>query len=516
MNTSWHLSAQQQYINFQGKIYNSGVPVTNANATLEFTMPSIPTWNWTISPVNIINGLYSVSIQLPQDVFDSANYSREMVVRYNGNRIDTITLYAPVERDPTARRLIRDSVLWENIRNKPAVDTSVVDELQSLSKNGDSVKLSKGGGFVLLPKIPDTLRSTSINGIFTVLDTSKDIMLTIPQAGTVVAGVTNQVYWQSFKATANGKLRELKLTVGSASSITINFYAGIGNSTLAIASKTFSISSSATLQSLDISSLTGLPYMTVTNGEVYTFEIKPASGSSVSVLTDASNPYSFGISSISNTTDIPFDISIDNSTPPCLTFDNNCRVGIGTNTPTAQLEVKGRVKDQTGFLVPVGTVVSYAGRNIPLGWMLCDGRVVSRTTYSDLFDAIDTSWGSGTSPNTFRIPDMRGLFVRGVDTSNIVGSTNNDPEHASRLASNTGGNSGNQVGSKQIDDIKSHTHTIANQNIWQTNPASGLPSLIAYYHNGSSSISFITPTVNASGGLESRPKNVYVYFIIKY
>lgn len=47
------------------------------------------------------------------------------------------------------------------------------------------------------------------------------------------------------------------------------------------------------------------------------------------------------------------------------------------------------------------------------GWLVCDGRSVSRTTYSDLFAIIGTSFGANDS-STFRLPDCRGRVAGAV------------------------------------------------------------------------------------------------------
>jgi microcystin-dependent protein len=70
---------------------------------------------------------------------------------------------------------------------------------------------------------------------------------------------------------------------------------------------------------------------------------------------------------------------------------------------------------------PIGSIAAYAG---PIdaafesanGWMLCDGRSLNRTdpSFSPLFNQIGSSWG-GDGVNAFNIPDLRGLFLRGVD-----------------------------------------------------------------------------------------------------
>jgi microcystin-dependent protein len=53
-------------------------------------------------------------------------------------------------------------------------------------------------------------------------------------------------------------------------------------------------------------------------------------------------------------------------------------------------------------------VLDFAGPNAPAGWLICDGRLVSRTTYSDLFAALGTAWGAGDGSTTFALPNTPG------------------------------------------------------------------------------------------------------------
>lgn len=62
-----------------------------------------------------------------------------------------------------------------------------------------------------------------------------------------------------------------------------------------------------------------------------------------------------------------------------------------------------------------GTIAAFAMQNLPKGWLECDGRAISRTTYSSLLNAIGLTWGIGDGVNTFNIPDLRGMFLRGFD-----------------------------------------------------------------------------------------------------
>lgn len=58
--------------------------------------------------------------------------------------------------------------------------------------------------------------------------------------------------------------------------------------------------------------------------------------------------------------------------------------------------------------MPVGAIIDYAGPLPPPGWLSCDGRSVSRTTYSELFAAIGTAWGGGDGSTTFNLPKTAG------------------------------------------------------------------------------------------------------------
>lgn len=65
-------------------------------------------------------------------------------------------------------------------------------------------------------------------------------------------------------------------------------------------------------------------------------------------------------------------------------------------------------------LVPPGIVGHFAMDTPPEGWLRCNGADVSRTTYAALFAAIGTRFGSANG-STFRLPDLRGEFIRGWD-----------------------------------------------------------------------------------------------------
>lgn len=182
----------------------------------------------------------------------------------------------------------------------------------------------------------------------------------------------------------------------------------------------------------------------------------------------------------------------------------------------ALANLKQEIIDQ---LVPPGTIVAFGGQpnQVPAGWFLCDGRWLRRSEYPRLFAAIGTAWGAGDfSGDIFVVPDLRGFFLRGVD-----GGTTRDPDANSRAALGPGANGGNQVGSYQWHLLESHSHGVSlNNGVGGGILAVNLPGGTApgwddpgdYY----SMTGYGSVTIHATGGGETRPKNVNVNYIIKY
>lgn len=178
-------------------------------------------------------------------------------------------------------------------------------------------------------------------------------------------------------------------------------------------------------------------------------------------------------------------------------------------------------------LFPAGMIMAFAGpaENIPAGWLLCDGSEVSRTTYSNLYNAIGVSWGTGNNTTTFNLPDLRGMFLRGVAGTDTVG----DPDANSRVSRyDNGGNTGNNVGSYQGDAIRNITGAAHNNiqgaaNKWGGAWDEGALEWIetktdaSWEDNatGFSGIRFDASRV-VPVGKDNRPKNVYVTYIIKF
>ena len=140
---------------------------------------------------------------------------------------------------------------------------------------------------------------------------------------------------------------------------------------------------------------------------------------------------------------------------------------------------------------PIGTVLALAGSTLPNGYLECNGAEIGRVAYSSLFAIIGTTYGVGNNADTFNLPDLRGEFIRGYDGGRGI-------------------DSGRVLGSWQVDDIGSHNHR---QRIYQVTANAG------YYPVGFGTVGGNTWTnshMEASGGTETRPRNIAMKFCIKY
>ncbi len=182
-----------------------------------------------------------------------------------------------------------------------------------------------------------------------------------------------------------------------------------------------------------------------------------------------------------------------------------------TTTVTGAFAINGNLTvSGSNSIIPAGSIIAYGGTTAPTGWFICDGSSKDSTLYHDLYLAIGSNFGG--SGSNFNLPDLRGRFIRGQDSG-----SGHDPDAASRTAGFAGGNTGDHVGSLQDDAFKSHVHDIvAGQSIIEGGSSCG--TIRGYYTTARNYVYIQNAEygVQASGGAETRPKNVTVNYIIKY
>lgn len=83
----------------------------------------------------------------------------------------------------------------------------------------------------------------------------------------------------------------------------------------------------------------------------------------------------------------------------------------------------------SSFVLPVGTVLPFAGATVPVGYFLCDGSSYLRTAYPALFKELGTRYNLSTDGGeVFRVPDLRNRTVMGANpyvTGKAGGNTSN-------------------------------------------------------------------------------------------
>jgi len=97
-------------------------------------------------------------------------------------------------------------------------------------------------------------------------------------------------------------------------------------------------------------------------------------------------------------------------------------IGASRDSWGAKTNDNWNIVDEFLFMaMPLGVVLDYAGSAAPDGWLICDGRLISRTTYSQLFAVIGTVWGAGDGSTTFRLPPTSGRAS--VGPGNVIDET---------------------------------------------------------------------------------------------
>lgn len=161
-----------------------------------------------------------------------------------------------------------------------------------------------------------------------------------------------------------------------------------------------------------------------------------------------------------------------------------------------------------GTTLPSGSMQMYAGAitqsasggvvttNAPSGWLLANGDIVSRSTYSALFSAIGTVYGAGDGSTTFALPDMRSRAAIGVGTGSGL---------SARTLGGTVGEENTTIGST---NLPAHSHTFSPTGTLNTENSHTHSSPNAGGHIHSSNNSFLL-YVGSGGGANLNAGSTY-------
>lgn len=199
-------------------------------------------------------------------------------------------------------------------------------------------------------------------------------------------------------------------------------------------------------------------------------------------------------------------------------------------------------------VAPTGTVTAYAGavdvetrkRLAQAGWLVCDGANYKIQDYQALYHAIGTVYGGNSKKGEFKVPDFRGVFLRGLDLGRQMdpkrqlgqyqGDINRGHSHTADM-----GLDGEHLHPARTEVAGEHNHRLQAQGFWYTmkdklerrsmtgdvndfqeywttrDGAHHHPVIIDKAGQHRHSI-----RIGDSGGEESRPKNYPVTYLIRF
>lgn len=166
---------------------------------------------------------------------------------------------------------------------------------------------------------------------------------------------------------------------------------------------------------------------------------------------------------------------------------------------------------ESASTVAVGSIHWFSASIAPTGYVKADGSLLSRTTYPALYSyaassgsfVAEASWStfngaysSGDLTTTFRVPDLRGEFIRGWDNGRGV-------------------DAGRPIGSFQGDLLRDHTHPYNNGSNNNGGGGNGGYSGTGNILNQNTNAATTGGVNGGLGGAETRPRNVALLPCIK-
>ena len=160
-------------------------------------------------------------------------------------------------------------------------------------------------------------------------------------------------------------------------------------------------------------------------------------------------------------------------------------------------------------LTPAGTIITFGSSSAPPGYLPCEGQVLVRADYLALFTAIGVTWNTGGETGAqFRVPDLRGAFLRGTGS------------HGTSNMANGSDFAGPSVGSFENDQMQDFAINVPAQSLGQGN-GHGNSGALCGSETGVDNLGnpLYPPIVDGQGtprtGDETRPFNAGILYCIK-
>ena len=187
-------------------------------------------------------------------------------------------------------------------------------------------------------------------------------------------------------------------------------------------------------------------------------------------------------------------------------------------TPASINAILNQIEKAIEKATPTGMIAWYPTASPPNGWIKCDGRRIypegnTEDLYYLLLDVKDLPWSPSTEPGVaVRVPDLRGRFIRGHNVD-----IDRNPDE-------------NGFGSSQNDAFQEHTHTVNDPGHdhtiegYKNNEEAGESNKVIIDDDRQTKVrddndavqtAYTRISLNGTGGLETRPKNINLTPCIK-
>ena len=173
-----------------------------------------------------------------------------------------------------------------------------------------------------------------------------------------------------------------------------------------------------------------------------------------------------------------------------------------TNNAVAQARTYAEKQAQAA--IPIGTILPFGGLTPPSGdWLLCNGRLLNRSDYPELYKVLGASYGSMGNQN-FNLPDLQGRFPVGFGAGVTFASKG-----------------GSNMTTLSVNNLPPHTHGVTAEKfaqgvgMYQSNVSNGTGwTTLSTTEQGSAS-ALITKSTGSGQAFDTRPPYIAINFIIK-
>ena len=198
---------------------------------------------------------------------------------------------------------------------------------------------------------------------------------------------------------------------------------------------------------------------------------------------------------------------VSSKTPATDSFDTDSVLIYRTGTGLLQMPKSVLLSHVP--VIPVGTILPFAGTVVPTGYLLCDGSEVLISEYSTLYSKILFTYKDRTllkGASTFALPDLRGRFPLGADNMNN-GTTVPSSDGSGNLITTTTDLNGNASSSaKRVNESTASVVGLGNTSATGTTQltSSNLPDHTHTLNNGHSQY-FAVNTPNEAPDSTAQP-----------